>query len=89
MVAVIGGLGSEFSIVTPHKPSDMFLIPFSTGFLSELKMVTSFFLKIAEQFESHSCPIERRLAIFKFGYVWSCLAIDGKIGRGRCPEFFD
>ena len=83
---MIGGLGSEFSIVTPHKPSDVFLIPFSTGFLSELKMVTSFFLKIAEQFESHSCPIERRLAPFEFGYAWDFVAVDDKIGRGRCTE---
>ena len=86
MVTVGGGSGCEVFIVTSHKPSDVFLVPLSTGVLSELKMGTSFFVKSAEQLESHSCPIERRLALFRFGYVWDCVAVDGNIGRGRCRE---
>ena len=66
MVAGRGGSGCEVLIVTSHKPLDVFLIPFSTGLLSELKMVTSFFMKSTEKFESHSSPIETSLAFFKF-----------------------
>ena len=61
MAVVIGGLGFEVSIVESHKPLVVFLIPLSTGVLSELKMMTSFFVKIAEQFESHSFPIDSRI----------------------------
>ena len=61
------GSGCEVSIVTSHKPSDVLLITLSTGVLYELKIVTSFFVKSAEQFKSHSFPIERRLEFFKFG----------------------
>ena len=86
MVAVRGGLGCEVSILVSHKPSDVFLFLLSTGVFSGLKMMTSFFVKSAEQLESHICPIERRLALFRFGYAWDCVAVDGNIGRGRCPE---
>ena len=41
MVLVRGGSGYEVSIVTTHKPYNVLLISLSTGFLSELKMVTS------------------------------------------------
>ena len=81
MVAVRGGSGFEVSIVTSHKLLDVFLVPLSTGFLSELKMVTYFFVKIAEKFESHSFPIERSMALFRFGYVWACVDFDGNICR--------
>ena len=47
MVAVRGGSGCEFSNVTSHKPLDVFLVPLSTGVLSELKMVMSFFGKMS------------------------------------------
>ena len=67
------------------KRRHMYSIFFITGVLPELKMVTYFFVKSADQLESNSCPIERRLAHFRFGDVWACVAIDGKIGRGRCP----
>ena len=86
MVSVGGGSGCEVLIVEPHKPSDVFLVPLSTGVLYEFKMVTYLFVKSAEQLESHICPIERRLALFRFGYAWDCVAVDGNIGRGRCPE---
>ena len=64
----------------------MFVVPLSTGVLSELKMVTYFFVKSTEQFESNSCPIERRMELLMFGSAWDCVAVDGNIGRGRCPE---
>ena len=86
MIAVRVGSGCEVSIVTPHKPSDVFLISLITGFFSELKMVTFFFVKSVEQLESHSCLIEIRLALFRFRYTWACVDVDGNIGRCRCPE---
>ena len=46
MVAVRGGLGCEVSIVTSHKSLGVFLVPFSTRILSELKMVAYFSLKL-------------------------------------------
>ena len=49
--------------------------------LYELKMVTSFFVKSAEQSELYSCPIERRLTLLRFGYVWACAA-DGDNAEG-------
>ena len=36
-------------IVTYHKPSDVLRFTFSTGVLSELKMVTPVFVKITDQ----------------------------------------
>ena len=86
MVAVRVGSGYEFSIVTSHKLWYMFLVPLSIGVLSQLKMATSFFVKNAEQLESHSCPIERRLSLLRSGYRWACVAVDGNIGIVRCPE---
>ena len=86
MVAVRGGLGCEVSISVSHKPSEVLLFLLSTGVFSGLKMMTSFFVKSAEQLESHSFLIERRLTIFRIGYVWACVAVDVNIGRGRCPE---
>ena len=86
MVAVRGGLGCEVSIVTSLKPSDVLIFPLSKGVLSELKMVTSFFFKSTEQLESHSCTIERRLALFRFVYEWACVDVDGNIRRSICPE---
>ena len=80
-----GGLCREVSIATSHKTSDVLLVPLSTVILSELKIAASFFLS-AEQFESHSCPIETRLVILRFVYALICVAVDGNIGRGRCPE---
>ena len=80
-----GGLGYEVSIVIYHKPADVFPITLSVELLSELKMLMSFFVKSVEKFESHSYPIERRLALFKFGHAWDCVAVDGNIGRGRYP----
>ena len=82
MVSVRGGLGSEFSIVASHKPSGVLLIPLSAVILSELKMVTSFFVKGVDQLEFHSCPIEKSLVIFRFGYSWACVDSDGNLGRG-------
>ena len=79
-------LGYNDLIVTPYKTSDMFLITLSTGFLYELKIVTSFFLKSAEKSESHSCTIEGRLELFRFLYVWNFVSAYAKIGIGRCPE---
>ena len=65
----------------------LFMNPVSTlSSMYEFKMVTYLFVKSAEQLESHICPIERRLALFRFGYAWDCVAVDGNIGRGRCPE---
>ena len=86
MVVARGVSGCEYLIVTPYKPSDMLLIMLSTGVLYELKMVTFFFVKISEQLESHSCPIYRKLELFKFGNAWDCVADDGNIGIGVCPE---
>ena len=62
------GLGCDVSIVTPHKPSGVLLISLVTGALYELKTVTPSIVKIAEQFESHNCTIERRLELLKIGY---------------------
>ena len=67
--------GFDELIVTLHKPLYVFLILLIMGFLSELKMVTSFFVKIAEQPESQSFPIERRLALFK---VWIRMGLCGR-----------
>ena len=86
MVVVGGGSGCEVSNMKSHKPSGVFLVPLSTGVLSELKMVTSFFVKSVEQLESHSCPIERRLALLRSGYGWACVAVDGNIGIVWSPE---
>ena len=88
MVAVRVGSGYEFSIVTSHKLWYMFLVPLSIGVLSQLKMATSFFVKSVEQLESHICPIERMLELLRFRYVSVCVAVDGDMGRGRCPEIF-
>ena len=73
VVAVRYFLVCDYFIVTPHKPSDVFLIPLSTGVLSELKIVTLFFVKSEEKYESHSFPIERRrafLGLYIRGFVW-------------------
>ena len=78
--------GSSDVIVTYQRPSDIFLIPLSTGVLSELKIGMSLFLKSAEKPELHSCPIESRMNIFRFGYVWDCKDSNGNVGRGRSPE---
>ena len=86
MVSVGGGSGCEVLIVEPHKPSDVFLVPLSTGVLSELKIVTSFLVKSVEQLEPHIYPIERRLVLFRFEYAWTCVAVDGNIGRVICLE---
>ena len=86
MVAVRGGSGCELSIVISHKPSYVFLVPLNTVFLSELKIVTSLFVKSDNQLESRSCPIEMSLAFFRFVYTWACVDFDGNIGRGGCPE---
>ena len=86
MVVLIGGSVCEVSIITSHKPSYLFLIPLSTGVLSELKMVTSFLVKSVEQLEPHIYPIERRLVLFRFKYAWTCVAVDGNIGRCICLE---
>ena len=51
----------------------MFLITLSTGVFSELKMVMPFFVKSAEQFESHSCRLRgvcRFLSLDMRGLVW-------------------
>ena len=85
IVSVRGGLGCKVSIVTSYKSSDVLLVPLSTGVLSELKMMASFFVKSAEQFELHGCPIDRSLVLFKFEYVWGFVAVDGDIGIGRFP----
>ena len=73
-------------IVKSQGPSYIFLIPLRTGVLYKLKMVTSFFVKSVEQLESHSCPIERRLALLRSGYGWACVAVDGNIGIVWSPE---
>ena len=79
MVSVKGGSGCEILIVTSYKPSDVLPILFSTGFLFELKIVASFFVRIVEQLESHSFPIEIRMSLFRFGYAWACVAVEGNI----------
>ena len=52
MFVVVGELrdflGCDDFIVTSHKPSVVLLVILITGVLSELKMVTSFFVKILE-----------------------------------------
>ena len=78
-----GGSGCEVSILASHKPSGVFLVTLSTEVLSELKMMTYFFVKSAENLESHSCPIENRLALFRLGYLWACGDFVGNIGRIR------
>ena len=87
---VVGVVGDDSGcgdvIVTSQRPSGVLRFPFSTGVLSELKMVTSFFVKSMEQSELHSCTIERRMAIFRFVYVWACVASDGNFGRVKWPE---
>ena len=55
----------------------MFYFLLSTGLLYELKMVTSFFVKSAEQSELYSFPIERRLTLLIYVYVWNCAADGG------------
>ena len=84
MVAVGGGSGYKFSIMILHKPSYVFLVTLSTRVLSELKTVTSLFVKSAKKLESQSCLIERRLALLRLGYVCVSVAVDSNIGRGRC-----
>ena len=70
---VVGVVGDDSGcgdvIVTSQRPSGVLRFPFSTGVLSELKMVTSFFVKSMEQSELHSCTIERRMALLTFRYV--------------------
>ena len=41
---------------------------------------------IAKHLESQSCLIERRPVLFRFRYMWACVAVDDNIGRGRYPE---
>ena len=79
-------LRCKVSIVTSYKPLYVILIPLSTGFFSELKIVAPFLVKSADKLESHRYPIKNRLELLRFGYVWACVAIDGNIGRGKCPE---
>ena len=74
MIVVWNDAGCYGDIVTPQRPLDVFRFLLSTVVLYELKIVT-FFVKIAEQSESHSCPIDRMLALLIFGYAWSCVAI--------------
>ena len=49
MGAVIDISVCDDLVVTYHKPSDVFLITLSAGFLYGLKMVTYFFVKSAEK----------------------------------------
>ena len=72
-------------IVTYQSPYYVFCFLLSTGVMSELKMVMSFFVKIVEQSGFCSWPIERRLALFLFGYVWDFVAGYGNIGRVKWP----
>ena len=76
----------DYAIVTSQSPSDVFSFLLSTGVLSEFKKVTSFFVKIVEQSESNSCPIERRLALLRFGYAWDFVDDGGNIDRGKWSE---
>ena len=74
--------GCDYLIVTSHKPSYVFIITLSTGVLSELKMVPPFFEKSAEQSDSHSCPIERRLVFLGLhvrGLVWLLMVTLGEL----------
>ena len=78
--------GCDDVIVTPQRPSEVLRFLLSLGIFSELKVVTYIFVKSVEQSESYSCNIERSLVLFIFLYEWYCVAVDGKIGRGKWPE---
>ena len=86
MVVVGGDSGCCDVIVIFYRPLYVLRFLLSTGMLSALKMVTSFFVKSADQVESHICPIGRRLALFRFGYAWACVDADGNFRRGKCPK---
>ena len=43
-------------------------------------------MKSAEQSELYSCPIERRLTLLRFGYVWACADASGNVERGKWLE---
>ena len=86
MGAVRYDSGFYYVIVAYQRTSDVFLFPLITGVLSELKMVTSFFVIISEQSESHSCPIEKSLVLFIFVYEWDCVAAYGNAGRVKWPK---
>ena len=77
--------GCDDEIIKSKIPLYVFIFALITGFLSELKIVTSFFLKIAEQSQSKGCNIDRRLELFRFGYEWDCVDGDGKVRRGKYP----
>ena len=49
-------------------------------------MVTSFFVKIAEQLESRSFLVERRLALLRFIYAWDCVDVYGNIWKWMWTE---
>ena len=68
-------------IFTPQSPLYVFNFTLSTGMLSELKIMTSFFVKSVEQSELHSCLIERRMFILIFVYEWDCVATGVKVER--------
>ena len=72
-------------IVKSQGPSYIFLIPLRTGVLYKLKMVTSFFVKSADQSRLHSCTIDIRLDLFRFIYAWDCVAACGNVDRGKRP----
>ena len=75
--------GCDGAIVASQSPLYVLLFSLSTGVLSGLKMVKSFFVKIVEQLESHSCTIDRSLVLLRFGYEWDCVDYGGNIDRGK------
>ena len=80
--------GCDDVIVISQRPYDVFRFPLSTGVLSELKMMTSFFIKSAEKSKSYSCPIGKGIDLLRFGYAWAFSDAGGNVERDKCIESF-
>ena len=69
-MGVVGGHAVFYDeIFMSQRPLDAFNFLFRTGVLSELKIVTSFFVKSVDRSELHSCLFESSLVLLRFGYA--------------------
>ena len=69
MGIVVHYAGCGDDIITFQTPLDVFSFLLSIGVLSNLKIVTLFFVKSSEQSELRSCTIESRLDLLIYIYV--------------------
>ena len=79
-------IGDNFGgMVMSHKPSFLFLIPLIITSLFFI-IFNVFFLNIAVQSSSHSCPIDIKDELERFGYIVAFVAVFDNVLIGIYPE---